>query len=157
VLVLGERPIRAVDVTPLPFVRAALLCERVLCETDGALSAIRILHEGRPTTVDSGPTKLVLLVMLVRGEAQSGPHRASLQICSPAGQVISSKQIAFVIDEGGPEQSSSLVLDVSFEPRTVGVYWFRVLWGDGDRLLTQVPYTARVVVPPSDGAPRARD
>lgn len=123
-----------------PFVRAALLCERVLCETDGTLSAIRILDEG---TVTDSPLHLVLLLMLVRGDARPGQHQASLQIRSPAGALVSTKEIALTLDDGGPEQASSLVLDLRFEPRAEGVYWFSVSWGEDARVLTQVPFTAR--------------
>lgn len=125
-----------------PFVQAALLCERVLCETDGVLSAIRILHEGRAMAAGDGPSRVVLLLMLVRGDASAGEHRAHLEIRDPAGELVSAKAIALTLDAGGPEQASSLMLDVSFEPRAAGVYWFRVSWGD-DGLLTQVPFTAR--------------
>jgi len=123
-----------------PFVRAALLCERVLRETDGVLSAIRIVHEGRAVDAGDPPMRAALLIMLVRGDAPPGPHRARLQILGPARQVLSAKQIEMSLDAGGPEQISSLTLDVSFEPRLPGVYWFQVLWGD--RMLTQVPFTA---------------
>lgn len=122
-----------------PFVRGALLCERVLCETDGALSAIRILHEGRAV---ASPVPVTLMLMLVRGEVSAGSHRAVLQIRGPEGQILSAKPIEFRIDDGGPEQSSSVILDISFEPRAPGVYWFQVLWGEDGRLVTQVPFTA---------------
>jgi hypothetical protein len=126
-----------------PFVRAAILCERVLCETDGTLSAIRILQDGPATGGDGRSIHLALLLMLVRGEVGAGQHRAVLQIRNPAGELVSTKQIALALDGGGPEQTSNLVLDVAFEPRTEGVYWFSVSWGDDQRLLTQVPFTAR--------------
>ena len=123
-----------------PFVRAALLCERVLRETDGVLSAIRIVHEGRAVAPGEPAMRAALLVMLVRGDAPPGSHRAQLQIIGPAQQVLSAKDIEMALDASGPEQISSLMLDLSFEPRNPGVYWFQVRWGD--RLLTQVPYTA---------------
>jgi hypothetical protein len=136
-----------------PFVRAAILCERVLCETDGVLSAIRILHEGPAIGGNQGPIQVVLLLMLVRGAASAGQHRVVLQIQGPSGQLVSAREIALTLDDGGPEQASSLVLDVSFEPRDEGVYWFRVSWGEDKRLLTQVPFTARSTRPaaPSGG------
>jgi hypothetical protein len=133
-----------------PFVGAALLCERVLCETDGALSAIRILHEG-PVVADGRPIHVVLLLVLVRGEVGAGQHRARLQIRDPSDQLVSGKDIALALDDGGPEQASSLVLDVSFEPRIPGVYWFQVSWGDDERLLTRVPFTARPAWPEDAG------
>lgn len=119
--------------------RAALLCERVLCETDGTLSAIRIVHEG---PVAAEPTRLVLLLMLVRGDVAPGVHRALLQLQGPTGEIDSRQEIALTLDEGGPEQASSLMIDVTFAPRRAGVHWFRVSWGDEPRLLTRVPYTA---------------
>jgi hypothetical protein len=89
--------------------------------------------------------------MLVRGELGAGEHRALLQIRGPSGELVSSKPIALALDDGGPEQVSSLVLDVSLAPRAEGVYWFRVAWGDDDRLLTQVPFTARSALPAGAG------
>ena len=139
----GTAPGRAASEARGPFVRAALLCERVLCETDGTLSAIRILHDGPATGGDGRSIQLALLLMLVRGDISAGQHRAVLQIRNPAGELVSTKQIVLALDGGGSEQTSSLVLDVAFEPRTEGVYWFTVSWGDDQRLLTQVPFTAR--------------
>jgi hypothetical protein len=130
-----------------PFVRGAILCERVLCETDGILSAIRIVHEGAVTAPGGPPARVALLLMLVRGAASAGAQRARLEIVGPTGELLSTKDIAIDLADGGPEQASSLVLDVSFEPRIAGVYWFQVSWGDDARLLTQVPYTAHVVAP----------
>jgi len=141
----GAAPGRAAIEARGPFVRAAILCERVLCETDGALSAIRILDDGPATGVDGRSIHLALLLMLVRGDVAAGQHLAMLEIRNPAGELVSTKPIALALDGGGPEQVSSLVLDVAFEPRTPGVYWFSVSWGDDRRLLTQVPFTARAV------------
>jgi hypothetical protein len=129
-----------------PFVRAALLCERVLCESSGVLSAIRIVHEG-PLVEDGAAIELVLLLMLVRGEAPVGRHAAALRIRAPSGEVVGRKAIAFTLDDGGPEQASSLVIDVRFAPRLAGVYWFQVTWGDDARMLTQVPFTAHAGAP----------
>lgn len=128
-----------------PFVRAALLCERVLCETDGTLSAIRILHEGVVSGPGGAASGLVLLLMLVRGDVSPGQHRASLEIQGPSGEIIGHKDVLLALDDGGAEQASSLVLDVSFEPRVAGVYWFRVSWGEEARLLTRVPFTAHAI------------
>jgi hypothetical protein len=130
-----------------PFVRAALLCERVLCETSGTLSAIRIVHEGAILESDGAAIDLVLLLMLVRGEVPPGRHEATLRIQEPSGEVVGKKEIAFTLDDGGPEQASSLVIDVRFAPRRAGVYWFQVTWSDEARMLTQVPFTARPAGP----------
>lgn len=134
--------------------RAALLCERVLCETDGTLSAIRILDEG---SVTDSPLHLVLLLMLVRWDARPGQHQASLQIRNPAGVLVSTKEVVLALDDGGPEQASSLVLDLRFEPRVEGVYWFSVAWGQDARLLTRVPFTARSAVLAADRRDDAGD
>lgn len=140
-----------------PFIRAALLCERVLCETDGTLSAIRILHEGVVSVPGNATPSLVLLLMLVRGEVSPGQHRMSLEILDPSGEIMSHKQIVLTLDDGGPEQASSLMLDVSFTPRVPGVYWFRVSWDEeGARLLTRVPFTARAGAY-SEGDDRTRE
>jgi hypothetical protein len=132
-----------------PFVRAALLCERVLRETDGVLSAIRFVHEGSTIDLGDPPIRAALLVMLVRGEAPPGTHRALLRILAPEQRMLSAKEIEITFDESGPEQISSLMLDLSFEPHRPGLYWFQVLWGG--RLLTQMPFTAHPA-----GADRAR-
>ena len=127
-----------------PFVRAALLCERVDTDGDGRLSAIGIVHEG---TVVAEPSRLVLLLMLVRGDAPAGDHRVRLSIDGPAGNLVSRKEILVTIEDGGPEQASSLVLDLVFAPVVPGVYWFAAGWGDEPRPLTRVPYTAHAPPP----------
>lgn len=125
-----------------PLVRAALLCERVLYETDGAMSAIRILHEGYLPGPGERPIQVALLVMLVRGDAPPGPHRGRLEIRAPGGGVLSACEVGFELGDGGREQATSLVVEVAFAPTAPGVHWFRVGWGDPPVLLTEVPYTA---------------
>lgn len=126
--------------SPIPWIRAAILCERVLCEVDGSLSAIRITHGGHV----GGSTSLVMLLMLVRGDVAPGQSIALLQIQDPTGEFIATKQIVLDLDRGGPEQASSLVIDLTFEPSSIGVYWFRICWGVDQRVLTRVPYTAHL-------------
>lgn len=105
-----------------PFVRACLLCERVLREEDGTLSAMRIVHAtvaapGSPPL----PQKLALLVMLVRGDAQPGQHQVVLKTQLPSGDFVANKTIPVQLDPGGPEQSVSLAIDLNFIPRGEGV------------------------------------
>jgi|GEM_PF-3521396 len=140
------------DLSDLPFVQAAVLCERVLCEVDGALSAIRITHEG---IAAEGTTQLTLLLTVVRGAAPPGERPASLEIVAPSGAVVGRRAIVFVVDDGGAEQAASLVIDLAFEASLLGVYWFRIAWGADARLLTQVPYTTRAAGAAVAGAAHA--
>ena len=70
-------------------------------------------------------------------------HMVRHEDSQPGGALVSTKEVVLALDDGGPEQASSLVLDLRFEPRVEGVYWFSVAWGQDARLLTRVPFTAR--------------
>ena len=127
-----------------PFVRACLLCERVLREDDGTLSAIRIVHA---TVVPRGPTpppqKLTLLVMMVRGDETPGLHHLLLKTQLPSGEFVAPKDVPVQMDPGGPEQAVSVAIDMSFVPRGEGVYWFCLSWNQDGNILTRVPLTTK--------------
>jgi len=127
-----------------PHVRACLLCERVLREDDGTLSAIRIVHA---TLVPPGPAPpaqtLTLLVMLVRGDERPGLHHVLLKTQLPSGEFVAAKSVPLQMDPGGPEQSVSVAIELNFVPRGEGVYWFCLSWNSDGNILTRVPLTAK--------------
>lgn len=113
-----------------PFIGAALLCERVLEEKDGVLSAIRIVDRWivpRPFAQnDEQITALlrpVMVVVLKAGEA-TGSHTISVNMSSPNGN--EDEGIAYPFELEGEDRGVNLVVPTLLEIQQEGLYWFNV-------------------------------
>src|SRR5947207_8997784 len=97
-----------------PFIKAAIICDRVLTEPDGVLSPIRVIDRlnvqaagpGAPETMPVNRRTLFLVVMLVRGEAQGGTN-VRVQVEDPAAtlKILWDGSLDFL---GGPENGHNL-------------------------------------------------
>jgi hypothetical protein len=149
------------DCTPMvqgdgPQLITALICERVLEEKDGILSAIRIFdglllpqpQEDRPALAP-----LSLLITLRRGSA---PERQQIRIrlVGPSGKqtLTDSHDIVF-----GAEEDQGLNLRLSFvlELQEEGSYWFEVIVAD--RLAARLPLKVAFVPPATLGSREGAD
>lgn len=129
-----------------PFVGAAFLCEQILTDEGGVVSAIRIVDRithslsGPDIPSEMPPIRVPIkgLVLLKDGAAR-GRHEVVFRIEHPSGvrQEIGQRSVVF---EGGGHGSTirlELILDLNSE----GLYWIDVLLGT--RLLTRIPLEVR--------------
>lgn len=137
---------------PGPYVAVAVLCEKVLQEQDGVLSAVRIvdqLTQGAvgPEVPDEMPPlaiTLTALVVLKAGDAR-GRFAVRLRPEFPSGQQMPPVEFAVRFD-GRPNQGQALVLPLNLEVSEEGLYWFDVLFvaergAAEDQLLSRMPLT----------------
>jgi hypothetical protein len=135
-----------------PYLGIAVLCERVLQEADGVLSIIRVVDRvtqqaigpEAPDEMPPVPVALSAVVMLKAGQARgSFPVRITLE--GPSGERLPFDLVLPVLLEG-EDRGVNLVLDLRFQAEQQGLYWFDVLFGRQEELLTRVPL--RIVYQP---------
>lgn len=135
-----------------PHLTAALICERILQEQDGVISAIRIID--RITRVANVPgdsafeqfqTPIAILICFKSGAAR-GRHNVTMQVEKPSGE--QGPATVFPVQMEGEDRGVNLVLNTMFEPDQEGLYWFDV--GFDDERVTRMPL--RVVYQPLPAA-----
>jgi hypothetical protein len=142
-----------------PYLTAALLCEKVLQEKDGIVSAIRVIDriiataQGSelPEQMPPVAVNVTVLIMLKSGEVQ-GSHTIRIQQVAPSG--FRSPQLSWPIYLEGNDRGANLIVQVAFEAKEEGLYWFDVYFKDD--LLTRMPLRVvyqRVEVGRSGGTP----
>lgn len=123
-----------------PFLAAALICDRVLQESDGALSAIRIIDQivvgSEP---DADTTVSVWLLVCLKGGELATNHQIRVAVRSPGGAIEEIDQrpleLGSLLPDGIP--GANLVLQLTIGVQRPGDYWFDV---EVDRRwLTAVP------------------
>jgi Family of unknown function (DUF6941) len=125
-----------------PYLTAALLCEKVLQEKDGILSAIRIVDriiataQGSqpPEQMPPVPVNITALLMLKSGEAR-GSYTVKIQPVAPSG--FKSPEVSWPIYLEGEDRGANIVLQIVFQAKEEGLYWFEVSFKD--ELLTRIP------------------
>lgn len=129
-----------------PYVQMALLCERVLHETDGVSSIIRIVdvinHQERgPNPPEEMPLvhyPLTLVISLRSGRAK-GRHEITVTPEQPSGETIS--PIAVSINLEGEGKGVNIVSRIDIPYKFEGLYWFNIRF---DReLITRIPLEVR--------------
>lgn len=128
----------------LPYVAAALICERVMQEKDGTLSAIRIVDRAEIKIQTNDPNvKLqdvnpaVQLTGLI--SIKSGPFKGKGMIRvdgeSPSGKVVHLAD--FPVDLVGDDSGQNFVLGIVIASQEDGLHWFNVHFNDN--LLSRIP------------------
>jgi hypothetical protein len=119
-----------------PFVRAALLCEKVVKERGGVLSAARIFE--RVVAPAPGELKVdgYLLVMLAAGSA-TGNHELEVRSFRPSHAPLRDPYVTLFRLLPDPESGATFLLKLGFTTAETGVHWFEVRV-DG-KLVTRVP------------------
>ncbi len=146
-----------------PLVCVACVCEKVLYERDGVLSAIRIVDvlyvpaQNRPSDLSdvalSVPgVSLNILVSLKSGDLK-GTSDIGLRMRSPSGRIVELPQ-KFPVTFIGGEQGVNLHVVFVLETKTkgeFGLFWFDVYWSG--EVLTSIPFKLVEGPPPSASAP----
>lgn len=128
-----------------PYLQAALLCERVLREQDGVLSAIRIVDRiiqqatGMGVAVpQSMPPVAVDLSMLVTFKSGSSKGRSQIKITmeEPSG-LLAPIEVSHSVLFEGEDRGVNAVFTLNLQLAKEGLYWFRVFLDD--RFVTRIP------------------
>jgi hypothetical protein len=126
---------------PLPFVTAALLCERVLREKDESLTLVRIADklqyrlEGQNLPENIKPMVNINGLVSVKAGPVTGDHTISITVERPNGD---RKEVgAFPVKFLGKDQGQNLILNMGIGVDQDGLYWFDVIF-DG-QVLTRIP------------------
>jgi hypothetical protein len=125
-----------------PHLQVAAVCDRVLQEQDGTISAIRIIDratfvagdDGRPV---EGRQPVVFLIAFKSGAAR-GRFTVELLREKPSGEQGPVLQAPVFFE--GEDRGVNLILNAIFEPDQEGLYWYDVLF-EGERV-TRIPLRA---------------
>lgn len=142
----GDRPeqqnLPAVSVGG-PYLKMAVLCEKILREADGVVSIIRVVDRitlsvagpGAPTDMPAAPITLTLVLGFVSGFAR-GAYRVKVKLMSPSHQEVSTFELPMLLE--GDDRGAQMALQLGFQANEEGLYWFEVyLFEEG--LVTKVP------------------
>jgi hypothetical protein len=132
-----------------PFVGIAVFCEKVIQESGGPYSLIRVtdtlnqaaIGPGAPRDMPPFIAALTLVIMLKAGQA-TGSVDLSISPEAPGGFKLPVLEQRVSMQQGGP-WGPVLVIPMQLPISVPGVYWFDVLLGDpttnAAELLTRVP------------------
>jgi hypothetical protein len=136
-----------------PYLQAAFFCERLLQETDGVLSAIRIVDHVTAQAVEPGPfanVGLTFVLSFKTGEAR-GYRKLTVEMVAPGGPsplASGDEYSQTILFEGPGDRGDTIILPISFVriPMTTeagGIYWFSVYLDK--RLMTRVPLHVEIL------------
>lgn len=125
-----------------PYVQAALLCERVVQETGGRVTIVRLLDRvvvrarvaADPAQIQPTNVSCQAVIILKTG-AHPGRFRLRLRLVSPSKKPL--REFSTEIDLPNKEdQGVNIVMPIRFSATEEGVYWFEVRL-DGEEVLTK--------------------
>lgn len=128
----------------LPYLTAALLCEKVLEEKSGTLSAVRIidrleyeLQTNVPelAKLDIKPIIPFTALICLKSGPVVGKVKVSFDGIRPSGK--SKRLITLEVDLKGGDQGQNLVLNMGITVEEEGLHWFEVRVDEA--LLTKIP------------------
>jgi hypothetical protein len=127
-----------------PFLQAAFICEKVLTEADGTVSAIRIIDR---FFITPGPGQLAaaampavvmshtLFVTFKSGTAH-GRFTAKLVFRGPSGLKLQEVSVPVLLE--GEERGANLIIPYQIQVDQEGLYWFDVYLNE--KLMTKIPF-----------------
>ena len=126
-----------------PYLAAAVLCEKVLQEKDGVLSAIRLVDRFIITASGTEPPgqmpkvniSITALIIFKSGNAR-GSRTVTIRAIKPSGFVLPDTLLSMFL-EGEDDRGVSLIANIVLEDSEEGVYWFEVLCNDD--FVTRMP------------------
>lgn len=126
-----------------PYLQAAFFCEKVLSETDGVLSLIRVVD--RVTQSVASPTApdvmepfyypLTGVIMLKSGPAR-GTFQVRVDVEPPSGLRKTGPSFTVLLE--GEDRGANLILNMNVQFAEQGLYWFDVYFDD--TLITRMPF-----------------
>jgi hypothetical protein len=125
-----------------PYLIAAMLCEKVLQEKDGAISVIRVVDRiavtvnaaSSPETMPPTAVSLYALISLKSGSAR-GRATVKWRTETPSGLKLPDQLFPVLFE--GEDRGVNLIITLNMVVEQEGVYWFSVLLDE--QLLTRIP------------------
>jgi len=122
-----------------PFVAAAVFCNSVTEDSDGVVSALRIVDEIRiavgphapadfPSKDNPVETALFVLIMIRRGDAAPGKHKLRLVVEAPSGKTRELQRVACEMP-AHPNGTATIKARVALKLLSAGVFWIDVILG----------------------------
>lgn len=131
-----------------PFVAIAALCEKILEERDGVMTAVRLVDTFFVATPpgsapDAKPVIVVTGLIALKSGDVTGTHaiRLVLENTRGARTEVSPEGGWPVVFKGG-EHGVQIRMDFQFTIENYGLAWFDVIFDDGD-VLTRIPIRLR--------------
>src|SRR5213595_791178 len=122
-----------------PYLSAALFCEKVLRETDGVMTLVRVVDRWTVTgPSETMPTTVIqtTLVVIMKSGIHRGPAQLTVTPTSPSDVQMPAVTVPALF-EGDDDRGVALVAPMAFPVQEAGTYWFDV---DVDgRSFTKVP------------------
>jgi hypothetical protein len=125
-----------------PFITAALLCDRVLQESDGTISIIRILDRytltnigpQAPAQMPPLPLAMTLFLSFKSGIAR-GTFRVKVTITTPSNIEDSLGQMSMLCE--GEDRGNNIITSLRLNFTESGLYWINVYLEE--QLVTRIP------------------
>jgi hypothetical protein len=134
-----------------PWIATATLCERVLQESDGVLSLIRLIDRithsamGTNPPVEMPPFEVDFwAVISFRSDEARGRHSVAFRPEKPSGEQLAATEQPVLFE--GEERGAVLVFNLKMTVDQEGLYWFDILLDDQQAPLTRIPL--RVIYQP---------
>jgi hypothetical protein len=121
----------------IPALRAALICEKVLTDADGVMSAIRIFSRLDLPPGATYDATLLLMLATVAPEAKPD-HQVLVRLESITGETLGRQQFAITSPlEAG--EAFSLILPFRFQaPARETTFWLRLAYDHDEHELTRL-------------------
>jgi hypothetical protein len=133
-------------ITDGPYLTAAFFCEKFLRETDGVLSAIRIVDRwnisGTTDTLTAPAVIQATLMIIFKSGVYRGNAQLSIVPITPQTNRRMQPIVLPVLFEGEDDKGVNVVIPLAFPVQEDGVYWFEVsLTGQAlpSRVVTAMP------------------
>ena len=138
---------------PRPYLTAALLCEKVLLESDGSVSVVRIADRVQlqmqgppglnlpgvavsPSGMETVPIFNLTCLVAIKSGPFIGDYTLRLKFVTPSG----TEQGAPIVHRGtmlGKDQGQNFVTQLYIAAQEEGLYWVHVMFDDME--LTRIP------------------
>lgn len=148
----------------LPYITAALFCEKVIEGRDGVLSAIRIIDRAAVEFATTNPELLKVLTDAQQKQQIIQSLPITGLICIKAGSLVGKFNIhvdgvkpsgmrsrlhTFPVELNGGDTGANFILNLMIGLAETGTHWFEVLCND--HILTRIPLT--ILRGPAQDAP----
>jgi len=129
-----------------PYLTAAIICEKVLREQDGVVSAIRIIDRlthavPGPDVMEPFPYQFAMILSFKSGEAL-GNYQVSIQPIKPSTGEKLPAAVYSVNFEAPADRGAGICAEMQIVFDVAGLWWFDIfLSGEGKvRRVTRVPF-----------------
>jgi len=124
-----------------PYVQAALLCERVVQESGGRVTIVRLIDRVvTPAAVPLAqiPPTIVSChaVIILKTGSRPGNYKLRLLLKSPSNRPLREFSLPIILPDE-EDQGINVVMPIQFTANEEGVYWFEVRLGDEELPLTK--------------------